>query len=214
MERQRQMRRLYLLDDREEIERRKKLLDQSLVVEIWQDLYAPDVFWMGDDETRRITYTQRRERPAASLYWTGEESKRALDSVGRELGFLLAVDDNVVPVYYGPRLTDVESLPREESLKARVLSAHGIAVAWITYDQFGERNQYQPNLPTDPVFYLRKPGGHTVHLWRLLRTKREAVIYMSESFGKDPEAVEWAKQLGVENFDRLIGQFGQKGESA
>ena len=39
-----------------------------------------------------------------------------------------------VPVYYGPRLCDVESLPAEESLRSRVLSAHGIAVAWITLD--------------------------------------------------------------------------------
>src|SRR4030095_6297170 len=52
--------------------------------------------------------------------------------------------------YYGPRLQDVESLPLEDSLRARVLSAHGIAAAWITYDQFRARTVYEPTAPAAP----------------------------------------------------------------
>jgi hypothetical protein len=111
-----------------------------------------------------------------------------------------------VPVYYGPRLQDVESLPLEESLRARVLSARGIAVAWITYDQFGQRTVYEPTGPADPIFYLRRPGGTAAHIWRLFRTKPEARIYMAEYYGRDSEGRDWAETLPAETFDDLLAR--------
>jgi hypothetical protein len=107
-------------------------------------------------------------------------------------------------VYYGPRLTDLDSLPPESSLKARVLSAHGIAAAWITLDRFGERTSYQPPAPTDPIFHLRRRGGGIGHVWRLFTTRKEAVVYLGEFFGQDCEAVEWAAGLVVEDFAALL----------
>src|SRR5207244_3590585 len=82
---------------------------------------------------------------------------------------------------------DLESLPREESLKTRVLSAHGIAVAWITLDRFGQRASHEPTSPDDPVFHLRRVGGGAGHLWRLFRTRQEAVVYLGEAYGRDSE---------------------------
>ncbi len=114
-------------------------------------------------------------------------------------------------IYYGPRLLDVESLPLEESLQARVLSAHGIAVAWVTVDQFGERTTYRAESPLDPVFFLRRPGGGAAHQWRLFRTRQEAVTYMRESYGQDPEAGEWAGALPHESYDELLEHHGRRG---
>ncbi len=178
---------LYLIGDKEEIDRRRKLVDPSRLVEVWQDLFTPGIAWIG------------------------EASKRALDSVGQELAWLVAVDETVVPVYYGPRLRDVESLPLEESLRARVLSAHGIAVAWATYDESGARTGYQPKAPTDEMFFLRRPRGRAAHLWRLFRTKPEAVASMAEHVGTDPEAAAWAERLASEDFSGMLERFGQKG---
>ncbi len=110
-------------------------------------------------------------------------------------------------MYYGPKLCDLESLPREESLKTRVLSAHGIAVAWISLDRFGERVSYEPKAPTDPIFHLRRPGGSAGHLWRLYRTKREAVVDLTERYGADSEAVEWAEALAIGNWDDLLTRY-------
>ncbi len=84
-------------------------------------------------------------------------------------------------------------------------------MAWVTYDRFGERNQYEPKLPNDPTFFLRRPRGRAAHLWRLFRTKREAVAYVAEHFGDHPEAMEWAEQVAVENFDGLVERFRQDG---
>jgi hypothetical protein len=178
--------RLFLIGDAAEIARRRKLCPPGLIVEAWPDLYAA-----GD-------------------FWVGESSKRALDGVGPPLPPKLSVPAAAVPIYYGPRLADVPSLPLEESLQSRVLSAHGIAVAWITIDQFGQRNQYEPQGPADPVFYLRRPSGSAAHVWRLFRTRREAQVYMAEYYGRDSEGRDWAEGLGVDTFDDLLARHGQR----
>jgi len=172
--------RLFLVADGAEIRRRRKLLARGQLVEAWPDLYTVGEFWLG------------------------ETSRLLLDGVGPPLAVKLALDGSAVPIYYGPRLGDVESLPVEESLQARVLSAHGIAVAWITRDQFGERTVYEPAGPTDPIFYLRRPAATAAHVWRLFRSGREARVYMTEYYGKDSEAREWAEALGAETFEGLL----------
>jgi hypothetical protein len=178
---------LFLVGDGVEIARRRKLCPPGQIVEVWPDLYAAGDFWLG------------------------ASSKRALDGAGPPLRPKLSVPATAVPIYYGPRLDDVPSLPSEESLQSRVLSAHGIAVAWITFDQFGQRNQYEPQSPVDPVFYLRRPSGSVAHVWRLFRTKREAHVYMAEYYGKDSEGRDWAEALSVGTFDDLLARHGQRG---
>jgi len=173
---------IYALSDAGEIARRRKLLPGRMV-EVWPDLY----------DTGR--------------FWTGETSRELLDSAGPTLPVLLALDGSHVPIYYGPRLQDVESLPGEESLRARVASAHGVAVTWITLDQWGARTVYEPAGPTDPVFFLRRPAGTSAHIWRLFRRRREGQAYMAESFGKDAEARAWAAALPVDSFDELLARY-------
>ncbi len=180
------MGRLYLVTDGAEIARRRKLVAPGVLVEVWGDLYEAGSFWMG------------------------ERTKGYLDGARPPLAQKLILDPEAVSVYYGPRLCDVESLPSEESLKSRVLSAHAIGVAWITFDQFGERTKYEPASPADPIFYLRRPGGQAAHVWRLFRGKDEAIVYMGEYYGKDSEARDWAQSLPVGGFEELVARYGQK----
>jgi hypothetical protein len=172
--------RLYLVTGAGEIAARRKLLPSGQLVEAWPDLYTGDRFWIG------------------------ETSRALLDGVGPPLPVLLSLDGERVAVYYGPRLSDLASLPLEESLRARVLSAHGIAVAWITLDQWGERTVYEPAGPTDPIFFLRRPASTAAHIWRLFRQRREGRAYMREIYGRDAEARDWAEALAVQTFDELI----------
>jgi hypothetical protein len=109
-----------------------------------------------------------------------------------------------VAIFYGPRLCDLESLPREESLRARVLSAHGVAVAWITLDRLGQRTTHEPASPADAVFHLRRPGGGAGHVWRLFRDKHEAMGWMDDAYGADSEGAEWARTLPADDFDALV----------
>ena len=107
------MARLYLVADGGEIARRRPLLPRGRLVEAWPDLYTRGEFWMS------------------------ESAKSLLDGAGEPLPAKLELAAAAVPVYYGPRLCDIDSLPAEDSLQTRVLSAHGIAVAWITLDRVG-----------------------------------------------------------------------------
>jgi hypothetical protein len=203
--------RLYLVADKVEIDRRRRLARGPAVVEVWQDLYTPDVLWLADDETRRHAYARPAERPPGGLFWMGEASRAALDGLGDPLPLVLSVPAHAVPIYYGPLLADLESLPTEESLRARVLSAHGVAVVWATYHPSGARNEFQPAAPTDPTFHLRRPRGFVVHLWRLFRTRREATLHVAEHMTGDPEAARWAEGLPAEDFSDLVERFGQPG---
>lgn len=179
------MSRLYLVAAGEEIARRRARLPTGSVIEAWADLYCPGSFWLGG------------------------ESKALLDSVGEPVPVELGLPASSIAVYYGPHLCDLDSLPPEESLKARVLSGHGIAAAWVTLDRFGERVTYQPTSPRDPVFHLRRRGGGAGHLWRLFPSRGAAAIYMAEAFGES-EAVQWAEAVAVEDFEALLERYGAK----
>lgn len=174
------MSRLFLIAGGDELVRRRSRLPAGSMIEAWADLYTPGQVWLA------------------------EESKALLDSVGEPVSARLSLPAEQVAVYYGPQLRDIESLPSEDSLRARVLSAHGMAVAWITLDRFGQRTSHQPQAPTDPIFHLRRRGGGAGHLWRLFSTKREAVAALAESYGRQAEAAEWAERLTVEDFDSLL----------
>jgi hypothetical protein len=182
------MGRLYFMAGGDEMVRRRARAPKGSVVEAWADLAGGGTFWVG------------------------EESKQLLDEAGETpLPASLSVPDDAVPVFYGPRLCDVESLPREESLRARVLSVHGIAVAWITLDRFGERVSYEPKSPADPVFHLRRPGGGAGHVWRRFEIKREAMDFMRETYGAESEGFEWAEALSVTDYAGLLKRYGEKG---
>ncbi len=171
---------IYLVAGPAELAERRRRLPRGTLVETWPDLYVPGEFWIG------------------------EEAKRLLDTAGPPITPKLSVNAARVRIYYGPRLDHIDSLPREESLRARVLSGHGIAVAWVTLGPGGERSDYEPGSAADPTFFLRRPRGATAHLWRLFRSKREATSYMREHFGQDPEAQEWAESLPVESYEELV----------
>lgn len=194
--------------DRSEIDRRRRQLPPGEVVEVWEVLHAPDVSWLGDPELRRIAYQRGGAAPTPGLFWIGESAKTTLDRVGAPLPHLLAIPATSVPVYYGPWLRDTESLPGEESLKARVLSGRGIAVAWATYDHAGARLEHQPADPLDPVFYLRRARTKSAHAWRLFRARAEAARYAAEILKGDEDAGRWAESIPSGDFEDLVRRFG------
>lgn len=178
--------RLYLIASGDEIVRRRAKTPKGTVVEAW-----PDAKGVG--------------------FWVGAESKTLLDATDdTAMAAELSLPSTSVAIYYGPQLCDIGALPLEESLQTRVLSVHGIAVAWVTLDRFGQRNTYEPQSPVDPIFHLRRPGGTVGHLWRLFHTKAEAVVTLGEMYGHESEAVAWAQALQVDDFDDLIRQHAQR----
>lgn len=45
------MGRIYLVGDRAEIDRRRQAR-RGVLIEVWPDLHAGDLFWLGDDEAQ------------------------------------------------------------------------------------------------------------------------------------------------------------------
>ena len=167
--------------------RRRALLPKGAVIEAWPDLHI-----------------------GGGSFWIGEESKALLDDVGDPLAAEAALPAEHVPIFYGPNLCDLESLPREESLRARTLSGRGIAVAWITLDRDGRRASHEPESPQDPIFHQRRPGSTAGHLWRRFETKREAIAFMAEAWGAESEGVDWAKALPADDFESLLKRYGER----
>jgi hypothetical protein len=201
---------LFLVSDRAEIDRRRRLLAPGEFVEVWEALDAPDVTWLGDPELRRIAYQREAATRPPGLYWLGETAKTALDRSGPPLPWLLGIPEAQVPVYYGPSLRETESLPPEETLKARVLSTRGIAVTWATFDATGARIDHRPADPLDPVFFLRRPRARVVHAWRLFRSRADAALYASQVLAGDEEAARWAASIPASDFDDLVRRFAVK----
>jgi len=178
--------RLYFMTDGGEMVRRRALVPTGSVVEAWPDMAV-----------------------GGGTFWVGEESKALLDAAGEgAMTAKLAVPADAVRIFYGPQLCDIESLPREESLRARVLSAHGIAVAWVTLNPMGEHASHEPKSLDEPTFHLRRPGGGSGHLWRLFRSKPDAIAWAETTHGKDSEATEWARALPADDFDVLLKRNG------
>ena len=176
------MSRLYFLTDGGEMVRRRSQVPKGSVVEAWPDMAV-----------------------GGGTFWVGEESKALLDGAGETpMAAKLTLPADAVRIFYGPQLCDIESLPREESLRARVLSAHGVAVAWVTLNPMGERASHEPKSLDEPVFHLRRPGGGSGHLWRLFRTKAEAVTWMERAYGTESEGADWARALTADDFDALL----------
>ena len=170
------------MTDGREMVRRRGLLPPGAVIEAWPDLHV-----------------------GGGSFWIGEDSKTLLDAQdGGPLPAELSLPAETVPVFYGPHLCDIESLPREESLRARALSGHGIAVAWITLDREGRRASHEPESPQDPVFHQRRPGSTAGHLWRRFATKREAIEFMQNAWGGESEGVDWARALPSDDFESLL----------
>ena len=176
---------LYLVEAKDEVLRRRARVPPGQVVEAWPDLHIAGAFWLGD------------------------ESRRLLEAGDSSLPATMTLPDDAVPIYYGPRLCDTESLPREESLRTRALSVRGIAVAWITLDRFGARTTHQPASLHDPVFYLRRVGAGATHVWRTFGSRDDAVTFAREACGDDPEALAWAKRVPAESFEALVTRYGR-----
>lgn len=150
-------------------------------METWLDVFQPGVFWVSD------------------------ATKRLLDAAGPPLTPSAVVESARIPIFLPDEPRDAGSLPSEDSLRARLVAGHGIAVTWYgTTAQAGGRPLPEPTSPQDAFFYLMKKGGSANHAWRLFRTRDEAVEFMARHFPDDARARAWAEALPVARYSELL----------
>jgi hypothetical protein len=175
------MSRIYRIDEGRAVRERQRALPKGTVVEAWPDVFDPGTFWIS------------------------EATKRLLDGSGAPLRPSASVESSRIPLYLPEEPRDAASLPSEESLRVRVLAGHGIAVTWYgTTSHAGERPLPEPSSPQDAFFYLMKMGGSANHVWRLFRTRDEAMEFMARYFPDDAGAGAWTEALQVPRYPDLL----------
>jgi hypothetical protein len=175
------MSRIYRVDDGRAVRERQRALPKGTVAEVWPDVFDPRVFWIG------------------------EASKRLLEAAGLPLSASATIEASGIAVFLPDELQDRSSLPPEESLRTRVLAGHGIAVTWYATPQdTGGRPLPEPTSPEDAFFYLMRMGGRGNHVWRLFRTRDEAVQFMARFFPNDAKAQAWAAALPAARYAELL----------
>jgi hypothetical protein len=177
------MSRIYRIDNGRAVRERQGALPRGTAAEAWLDVFEPGAVWVSD------------------------ATKRLLDGVGPPLASGAIVEGARIPIFYPEEPRDAASLPSEESLRVRVVAAHGIAVAWYgTTGQAGGRPLPEPTSPEDPFFYLMKMGGSANHAWRLFRTRDEAVEFMVRHLPEDAKARAWADALPAARYLDLLSR--------
>jgi hypothetical protein len=154
-------------------------------VEIWTDVFEAGSFWVADEARNAL-----------------EEVKIPFKVTGR-------IPADRVKLYFARHLQpDPESLPNEDSVKARVLAGHGIAAVLFF---IGDGRTMPPEEPTDPkdaLFYLSKPGARYYYLWRLFRSKEDAEGYVVQKFKDDEAAKAWVVSIPVVAYAALLEGAG------
>jgi hypothetical protein len=173
--------RIYRIDDGRAVRERQRALPKGTVAEVWLDVFLPGTFWIS------------------------EATKRLLDTTGTPLTPSAVVEGTRIPIFLPDEPRDAGSLPREESLRVRVLAGHGIGVTWYgTTSHAGGRPLPEPTSPEDAFFYLMQMGSSANHVWRLFRTRDEAVEFMARYFPGEPKASAWAAALPVARYSELL----------
>ena len=159
-------------------------------VEIWSDVFEEGIFWVAD------------------------EARKALEEVKVPFKIIGQIPADRVRVYYAPHLQpDPESLPNEDSVKARVLAGHGVGAVLFF---IGDGQTMPPEEPTDPkdaLFYLSKPGAKYYYLWRLFRSREDAEGYVVQQFKDDEPARAWAASIPVLAYGELLQNAQKEGQA-
>jgi len=172
---------IYRVDDEPGVRERQRALPRGTVAEVWPDVFAPGTFWIS------------------------EATKQLLEGVGGPIRPMAVVDASRIPIFYPDEPRDRASLPPEESVRVRVLAGHGIAATW--YGMTGHpviRPLPETATPEDAFFYLMRVGSRTNHVWRLFRTREEAVEFMGRTFPRDARASAWAESLPAARYLDLL----------
>ncbi len=155
-------------------------------VEIWSDVFEEGIFWVAD------------------------EARVALDDVKIPFEIVRQIPVDRVRVYCAAHLQpDPDSLPKEDSVRARVLAGHGIAAVLFFIGDGKTMPPEEPTHPRDALFYLSKPGAKQYYLWRLFRSKEDAEHHVAQRLREDEGARDWAASLPALSYGELV----EKGES-
>lgn len=150
-------------------------------VEIWADVFEEGIFWVGD------------------------EAKAVLEEVKVAFRVLNRIPAGRITIFHAARLApDPESLPNEQSVRARTLAGHGLGAVLVFVGDGQQMPPEEPSSPKDALFSLSKPGANQYYLWRLFRSKEDAEHYVSQKLKDDEGAKGWVASIPVAAYGELL----------
>ena len=158
-------------------------------VEIWADVFEEGIFWVGD------------------------EAKAVLEEAKVAFRLLNQIPAGRITIFRAPRLApDPESLPNEQSVRARILAGHGLGAVLMFVGDGQQMPPEEPSSPKDALFSLSKPGAKQYYLWRLFRSKEDAEHYVAQRLKDDEGAKSWAASIPVAAYGELLQDTEKEGQ--
>jgi hypothetical protein len=155
-------------------------------VEIWPDVFEEGMFWVADD------------------------ARAALEAVTIPFEVVHRVPAEQVRVFHAPQIRpDPDSLPEEDSVRARTLAGHGIGAVLFFVGDGTQMPPEEPSDPRDALFYLSRPGARYYCLWRLFRSKEDAERHVVQKFPGDERATRWVTSIPVLAYAELLENTGE-----
>jgi hypothetical protein len=163
--------------------------DESMLAEAFSE-FGEDVF--------AVTY---KVGETDDVFVTTAETREAMDRHDVPYNPLAEEEASRVSVYH-TNLSREELSDYEDAIKALALAYRAIAVACVGVN--GETDLgFDLSESTDLYTYFTAPAGHTF-IWRLFRSRDEAIEFLGKLTLGDRNAVAWAKSIPLDSSDDLV----------
>ena len=164
--------------------------DESMLAEAFAEI---------DEDVFAITY---KVSGTEDVFVTTAETREAMDRHDVPYNVLAEEDATRIAVYHS-NLSREELGDYEEPIKALALAYRAVAVACVGIN--GETDLgFDLSDGTDLYTYFTAPAGHTF-IWRVFRSRDEAVDFLTKLTLGDRGAVTWAKGIPLASSDELVG---------
>jgi hypothetical protein len=176
----------------------RRLINRLTYFTIEDESMLAEAFAEIDEDTFAITY---KVDGTDDVFVATAETREALDRSDVPYNPLAEEETTSVAVFHSS-LSREELGDYEDAIKALALSYRAIAMACVGVN--GETDLgFDLSDDTSLYTYFTAPAGHTF-IWRLFRTRDEAVDFMSRLTLGDRTAVAWAKGIPLASSAELV----------
>jgi hypothetical protein len=176
----------------------RRLMNRLTYFTIEDESMLAEAFAEMDDDVFAITYKVAR---TDDVFVTTAETREAMDRHDVPYNVLAEEDANRVAVYHS-NLSREELGDYEDPIKALALAYRAVALACVGVN--GETDLgFDLSDGTDLYTYFTAPAGHTF-IWRVFRSRNEAVEFLTKLTLGDRGAVAWANGIPLSGADELV----------
>jgi hypothetical protein len=175
----------------------RRLMNRLTYFTIEDESMLAEAFSEMDDDVFAITY---KVAGTEDVFVTTAETREAMDRCDVPYNVLAEEDANRIAIYHS-NLSREELGDYEDPLKALALAYRAVAIACVGVN--GETDLgFDLSESTDLYTYFTAPAGHTF-IWRIFRSRDEALDFLDKLTLGDRNAVAWAKAIPLASSDEL-----------